>query len=113
MSKRIWPDEGCRHPGDVEIEKACKTLRRAADAAENANHAGEVAVWRAVNAIRDDEADDRDNPAFAAERLISEAAELLKDASEEQLEGMNDALMAAVFNVTAHIGGTHHRLAAA
>lgn len=36
---------------DTQVEKACETLRKAINAAENSNHNGEVFVMAAANAL--------------------------------------------------------------
>lgn len=44
------------HPTDAQIDEAIKTLKKVIEAAENSNHAGEVALMKAYAAInrRDD-----------------------------------------------------------
>lgn len=39
------------HPTEDQIDTAIDTLRRAIDAAENSNNAGERAVWKAYRAL--------------------------------------------------------------
>ncbi len=63
---------------DTQVEKACTTLRKAIEAAENSNHAGEVFVVAAAAAMKMKEALESAQQWSEEERRWAETPDLAK-----------------------------------
>jgi hypothetical protein len=72
---------------DTQVEKACETLRKAINAAENSNHNGEVFVVAAAQATELVEAAQATELVEAAERLLHDISDLM--ANSEGVTGLH------------------------